>query len=87
MPQAPSQTPSIREALVLDAWEGHEDPLTAADIDAIAETTAQAASVIALDQFDAFLSSPNLDPTWIAGWHSAVKHVAAALAQQGQPQQ
>lgn len=27
-------------------------------------------------QQDAFLSSPNLDPAWIAGWRSAVKHVA-----------
>lgn len=27
-------------------------------------------------QRDGFLSSPNLDPAWIAGWQSAVDHVA-----------
>jgi len=27
-------------------------------------------------QRDAFLSSPTLDPAWIAGWHSATDHIA-----------
>ncbi|AIY15824.1 hypothetical protein GUY44_07525 [Pimelobacter simplex] len=30
-------------------------------------------------QRDAFLPSPNLDPAWIAGWHSAVDHVSHAV--------
>lgn len=78
---------TIRQALADDAWEGHEDPLTGGDLDAITATVANAASAIAMEQFDAFLSSPNLDPAWIAGWHSAVKHVTATLAKQASTQQ
>jgi hypothetical protein len=78
---------SIRQSLSEDAWEGHEDPLMSGDLDAITATVAKAASDIAMEQFDAFLSSPGLDPAWIAGWHSAVKHVAAVLAKQGTAQQ
>ena len=29
---------------------------------------------------DAYLDSPALDPAWIAGWHSAVDHIAARIA-------
>lgn len=40
------------------------------------ETPAQ----IAEKQYDAFLSSPNLDPEWIKGWHAAVEKVTEAIA-------
>jgi hypothetical protein len=29
---------------------------------------------------EGFLSSSGLDPTWVAGWHSAVDHVRARIA-------
>lgn len=32
-------------------------------------------------QRDAFLTSPGLDPAWVAGWHSAIEHVAHHIAQ------
>jgi len=37
-------------------------------------------------QRDGFLSSPNLDPAWIAGWHSAVDHVAHVVRDYRQEQ-
>lgn len=77
------ETPTIRQALTDDAWEGHNETLTSGDLDAIAAIAAKAAFAITVDHFDAFLPSPQLDPAWIAGWHSAVKHVAAVLAKQG----
>lgn len=39
--------------------------------------TAQAAATIVEAQLDAFLDSPTLDRSWVAGWHSAVKHTAS----------
>lgn len=73
---------TIRQALTDDAWEGHDETLTGHDLDAITTAVSTAASAIALEQFDAFLDSPGLDPAWIAGWHSAIKHVTAVLAKQ-----
>ena len=47
---------------------------------------AEVESVVA-SRREAFLSSPNLDPAWIAGWHSAVDDVTnsvrAARQEQG----
>src|SRR5690606_2110876 len=31
-------------------------------------------------QRDAFLASTNLDPAWVAGWHSATDHLAHHVA-------
>lgn len=53
------------------------------DLDALAEQISTHVAAVTMEQFDAFLPSPGLDPAWIAGWHSAVKHVTAVLAKQG----
>lgn len=76
VPAAPA---SIREALSDDAWEGHDETLTAADLDALAILTGNTAAGLVEAQFDAFLSSPNLDPAWIAGWHAAINHATRTL--------
>lgn len=69
---------TTREALVLSLWdaglvrpEWHGELV----VDHLAPEFAQ----VAAGEFDAFLDSPGLDPVWIAGWHSAVRHVEARL--------
>ncbi|WP_418060787.1 hypothetical protein [Pimelobacter simplex] len=37
-------------------------------------------------QREAFLPSPDLDPAWIAGWHSAADHVSHAVRDYRQEQ-
>lgn len=48
----------------------------------MATTTLTREGALTADQIeshlDSFLSSPSLDPAWVAGWHAAVRHVAAA---------
>lgn len=73
----------IRTALDADAWEGHDETLTAADLDAITKVAALSSGTIANQQYDAFLSSPTLDTDWIEGWHAAVLHTTSVLSQQG----
>lgn len=80
------QTPvTILAALIEDSWLGHDETLTQGDLAAIAETAVKAAVDIVDGQMDAFLDSPDLNQAWIAGWHSAVRHVAYALRKQVPP--
>lgn len=44
-----------------------------------ADALREAAEVVRSGR-DAFLSSDNLDPAWIAGWHSATDHHVAQIA-------
>lgn len=62
-----------------DAWRAH----VAAGLAAIVRehtdrALAEVESVVA-SRREAFLSSPNLDPAWIAGWHSAVDDVTNSV--------
>lgn len=69
---------TIREVLVLSLWDaGLVRPESHGElvVDHLAPEFAQ----VAAGEFDAFLDSPGLDPAWIAGWHSAVRHVEARL--------
>lgn len=79
MSQNSTESLSIRQALADDAWEGHEDPLTGADLDTITATVAKAAAVIVTAQYDDFAAHETTDRAWVAGWHSATRHVAHAL--------
>lgn len=72
------------QALRRDAVQAHMDlraRIAAAEAERDEARAAHAALLADVEaQHDAFLASDGLSTDWIAGWHSAVKHVAAVIA-------
>lgn len=79
------QPNSIRQALADDAWEGHDETLTDADLEAIADTVGHAAAAIAMSHYDTYPTIMADDTARVAGWNSATKHIAHALTYKAEP--
>lgn len=45
----------------------------------VAVRVTRVAADLVAEQREAFLTSDNLDPAWIAGWHAAIDHTEAHL--------